>query len=143
MKILRVLPSPDSLKVSSFPLVQLNNLSKKDAKIFALISTNNKITKINLEKMINFEQIHFLFALYPCLQHLQVGCEYDNTLLKVVRFILTKKTTQNPYFCSLCFYIPDIHKSIVHPIQSMIDYENLLTNYVIKHIPNNIILKWK
>ena len=143
MKILRVLPHLDSLKVSFFLPTQLNNLSNEDAKLLSLISTNNKITKINLEQMIKFEQVDFLLILCPCIQHLQVGCEYDNKLMNVVRFILSKNTMQTPHFCSLCLYIPGINKKMIHPIQSLIDYDNLLTDYVIKHLPNNIILQWK
>ena len=131
MNIVRVLPHLDSLKVSSFPLLQVSNLSNRDATVFHLISVKNKITKVNIEQtisskqMISSEQKTFLFSFCPQMQYLQVGCDYDNNLMKVIQIILENNTTQNPYFDSICFYIPEINKKMIHPIQSMIDHKKL------------------
>jgi hypothetical protein len=79
------------------------------------------ITKIIIEQTISFEQLQFLFDLCLCMQYLQVSCDYDNNLLQVIRFILTKSKMQDPQFCSLYLHIPGISEKMIHPRQSTID----------------------
>ena len=66
----------------------------------------------------------------------------DMDLEMLVRFILIKSTTYIPHLCSLCLTIPNADEEIVHQLQKLIDSEKLLTNYMIKRICNNILLKW-
>ncbi len=42
MKILRVLPNLDALKISSFLLIELNNFSHENVDICSFLSNNNK-----------------------------------------------------------------------------------------------------
>lgn len=46
LKILRLLPNLDSLKISFLPVLQLDNLSDEDAENLRLVSKTNKITKV-------------------------------------------------------------------------------------------------
>ncbi len=68
VNIIHLLPNLDSLKISSLPSIQSGWLFDGGLKNLYLTSINNKITKVNLEKMIHIEQIHFLLYLCICIR---------------------------------------------------------------------------
>jgi hypothetical protein len=76
------------------------------------------------------------------LQYFQIDIPEDMDIEMLIRFILIKSSTYIPQLCSLCVSIPNANDEIVHQLQKMIESEKLLTNYMIKRICNNILLKW-
>jgi hypothetical protein len=142
VRIIGLLPNLDALKVSSLPLIPSGWLFDNDGEICFLTSINNKITKVNLEKMIDIEHVHFLLYMCLCIQYFQLDVPKEMDVEMLVRFILIKSSTYIPHLCSLCLSIPNANEEIVHQIQKLIESEKLLTKYMIKRICNNILLKW-
>ncbi len=142
VRIIQLLPNLDSLKVSSLPRIESDWLFDNDVEIRFLTSINNKITKVNLEKTIDIEQVHFLLYLCLCIQYFQVNVPENMDLEMLVRFILIKADTYIPQIRTLCFCISNANEEIVHQLRKLIDTENLLSTYMIKRIGDNILLKW-
>jgi len=103
---------------------------------------NRKIKNVNLEKMINIEEVHFLLHLCPCIQYFQVNIPKHMDFKIVGRFNLIQAKTYNIYlrFLSLC--IKNANEDMIHNLQKLIDSEKLLSNYMIKRFGNYICLKW-
>jgi hypothetical protein len=150
IEIIRLLPNLDSLKVSSLPLVQLNDLSSENTEILLLVSITNKITKVKLDKMNGMEQIHFLINLCPRMQYLEVECTKDNDLANIIGCISVNNIIRVPYLCCLCLCVPNTNEKMIASLDKIIDYERLFDNdnkifrdYVIRRIQNRIFLNWK
>jgi hypothetical protein len=142
VRIIHLLPNLDALKVSSLPLIQSDWLFDNDGQIRFLISIKNKITKVNLEKMIDIEHVHFLLYLCSYVQYFQVDVPNDMDLKILIRFILIKSSTYIPHFNCLCLSTSNADKDMIDQLQKLIKSEKLLSNYNIKCIYNNIVLKW-
>jgi hypothetical protein len=142
VKIIQLLPNLDSLKLSSLPHIEPGWLFDNDADVRFLTSINNKITKVNLEKVINIEQVHFLLYLCLCIQYFQMDVSENMDLEMLGRFILRNTSTYVPQLRSLCLCVPNASEEIVHKLHKLIDTEKLLSNYTIKRICNKIFLKW-
>jgi hypothetical protein len=97
VNIIYLLPSLISLKVSSLPLIQPGCLFDDNGKICFLTSINNKITKVNLEKIMNIEQVLFILHLCLHIQYFQVDIPKDMDLSMFLRFILIKASTYIPH----------------------------------------------
>lgn len=130
--VLNHLPNLNALKISSLPSI---NSSDKQ-----IVLNNNKITKVNLSEMIEFEQLEFLINLCPQMEHLEVSYTNNIDPESLVRFI----TKHIPNLCSLCLYILIAdHDVIVQKLRKMISTERLLHHYTIKRGLNRIYLLWK
>ncbi|CAF1397129.1 unnamed protein product [Rotaria sordida] len=77
VEIIHLLPNLDSLKVSYLPTIQLDWLFDNDGETCFTTSIKNKITKVNLVKMIDIEQIHLLLYLYRRIQYFQIDLPVD------------------------------------------------------------------
>jgi len=80
----------NSLSVSCLPLLELN-ISTNETSKFYLLLNNNNIKKVNLEKMVAFEQIQFFIDLCPHIEYLQVGCTSNFNCEMFKRFVLMKE----------------------------------------------------
>jgi hypothetical protein len=142
IKILHLLPNLDSLKVLSLPEIESDQMFDNHGQIRFLPSSNNKITKVNFEKMIYIEQVHFLLSVCRCIEYFQMGVPNNMCLAMLTRFILHISNTYYPHFDSLCFSVSIANEDMVDQLRKMIESEKLLSNYNIKCIDNNILLKW-
>jgi hypothetical protein len=142
VRIIHWLPNLDLLKVLYLPVIKSDPLIDQDVQLYSLSSNKNKITKVYLEKMIDIEQVHFLFELCVNMKYFQVNVPEYMNLETLVQFILSKISTHVRNLNSLCLYIPNANENLVLKLYKLIDSEKLLTNYMIKRICNNILLKW-
>jgi len=137
------LPYLNSLSVSCLPLLELNNSTNKSSK-FNSVSNNNNIKKINLEKMIAFEQIQFLIDLCPHIEYLQVGCTSNFNSEMFKRFVLIKNNMKKIVkLYLLCLDISTADEKMIEKFQTMIDLERLISDYSIKRVLNKIYFQWK
>jgi hypothetical protein len=140
--LIKYLPNLHSLVVSSLAMIHPRCLSVEEARTLRLVSNNNKITKVNLQRMNDLAQVQFLFDLCPRIEYLEVNCINDVFPEKFVRFILMKNTKYIPNLSSLCLEISLTNEDIVEKLKKMIDLEQLRQNYTIKQIDNRIYLRW-
>ena len=143
IKLVQLLPNLDSLKLSSFPFLQLSCLSAENTQKLLLVSTANKITKMSFEGMHDFEQVYFVLFLCLRIQYLEVRCTKYTNLDILLRFILMKNCNFIPYLSSLCLYVPNADDKLVYKLQKFTDFEKLLNEYTIKRFGDNIQLHWK
>jgi hypothetical protein len=142
VKIIHLLPSLISLKVSYLPFIQSNDLIDDDAEMRFLTSINNKITNVNLEKIIDIKQVQLILYLCLRIQYFQVDIPKDMDLSMFLRFILLKASTHIPYLNTLCLRFSSACEKTVYQLQMIIESDQLLSNYMIKRIGNHILLKW-
>ncbi|CAF1566331.1 unnamed protein product, partial [Rotaria sordida] len=91
MRIIRILPNLDSLKIWSILLLQSTCLPIIEQKFLRHIKNTNKITKVYLEKSLtNFEEVLFLIDLFPRMKYLQVNCASFINIELFIRVILIK-----------------------------------------------------
>jgi len=137
------LPYLNSLSVSCLPLLELN-ISTDESSKFYFVSNNNNIKKVNLEKMVAFEQIQFFIDLCPHIEYLQVGCTSNFNCEMFKRFVLMKNNTKKIFkLYLLCLYISTADEKMIEKFQTMIDMERLISNYSIKRVLDKIYFQWK
>jgi hypothetical protein len=141
--IMHLLPSLDSLQVSSLPHIQSNWLSDNYVDMHQFSTPiDNKITNVNIKKITNIEQVHFFLHLCPSIQYFQVNISKCMDFKMLVRFILIQANTYNLYLRYLSLCIRNANEDMLQELQKLIDSEKLLSNYMIKRISNYILLKW-
>jgi len=143
IRMIHLLPNLDSLEVLSLPNIQSNWLSNNYGSMHQFSTPiDNKITNVNLKKIINIEQVHFFLYLCPRVQYFQVNIPKHMDYKMLGRFNLIQAKTYNIYlrFLSLC--IKNANEDMIHNLQKLIDSEKLLSNYMIKRFGNYICLKW-
>jgi len=140
IEILFSLLELDSLYVTSLSLSKSRCLSNQYAETLSFISSKNQITKVNLEKMIDIEEVYFLIKLCPRMIYLQVNHINNMDMELFVRLILIKS---NDNLRLLSFRVPAADDEMIKTLEQMINSEKLLFEYTIKRILGNIYLQWK
>ncbi|CAF1433326.1 unnamed protein product [Rotaria sp. Silwood1] len=145
MRIIRMLPNLDSLKIWSVLLPQSTCLSIKDRKFLRHIKYTNKITKVYLEKnLTKFEEVLFIIDLFPRMKYLQVSCtSFINIQLFIQAILIKIRNKSKRYHRLLAFCISTASDEMVKTLQKMIDCQKLLFNYTIKRVYDTIYLQWK
>ncbi|CAF3520128.1 unnamed protein product [Rotaria sp. Silwood1] len=137
------LPNLDSLSMSCLPLLELNISSETQSKL-QLISNQNKITKVNLEKLVDIKEVQFIIKLCPRLEFLQVGYTNNMNFELFIHFILINyKVKSLLNFRLLCLHSPVADQKTIKKIHNMIDSAKLLKHYSINRILDKIYLQWK
>jgi hypothetical protein len=141
-RILIRLTTLDSLELTCLSISQPTVLSNEERSILHTISSTIRITKVNLQKMNNIEEIYFLLELFPYLVFLKIDIiPMDMKLF--VRLVLSKlKTKYLHQLRLLCFPVRAADDQTVKQLTKMIDGEELLFDYTIKRVLNNIYLQW-
>jgi hypothetical protein len=143
IQFLHRLPNLDSLTITSEFPEETKILSEEQNNMFRFISTHNKITKLNLEKMTELDQVHILMDLCPHMHDLQVKCRNHMDAEWLIRYILTKRNTNFiPHLCLLCIWFSKADDKMTNNLQKIIDSEKLIANYTIKRICDRIYFRW-
>ena len=144
IQILNLLFKLDSIKVSTLPIIQSRSFSTNEKEMINLISQKNQIKKVNLKMINTINEVSLILELCPRITYLKIDSINNIDIESFVRFILIKiKTICNHQLRLLCFCISAADDKMVKNLQTMIDSRNLLLNYTIKRILNNIYLEWK
>jgi hypothetical protein len=142
VKMIQLLPNLDSLKLSSLQLNQPDCSSDNLVEMCFRTPINNKITKVCHENTTHLSQVDFLLSLCLCMQHFQIHVSETMDLDSLLQLIIIKAGTSVPQLRSLCLCIPNASDGITHQLESLIESERLLSQYLIKRSGNNILLKW-
>ncbi|CAF4225695.1 unnamed protein product, partial [Adineta steineri] len=141
-KIFDILPYLDSLKISSIILPTVTLLDDDELDQFENIAIYNSITKVYLEKMNTFDDVHFLLDLFPRLNYLQIGFQSDIDIQLFFQVIFMKIINKDDYnIRSLAITIPTADDQMVNKIQDLIQIKNLLFNYKITRTNDTIFLQ--
>jgi hypothetical protein len=141
LKIIRLLPYLNSLKVSCLPIIQSDWLFINHGKILSSTLIDNKITEVSLENINDIEQVYFILYLCHRMQYLQLNVPKDMDLNVLVRFVLKKSAIHTRFLNCLSLYTPNVNEYTIDQLQKMIKSEKLRFNFNIKRICNNILLQ--
>ncbi|CAF2851047.1 unnamed protein product, partial [Rotaria sp. Silwood2] len=143
-EILDLLSELDSLQIYSLSFSQSTCLSREEIENLLFLSTKNQITKLCLEIIILIEEVYFLIEIFPRINHLQVNFIHSMDVELFVRLILIQiKIKSNHPLRLLCFCVAAADDEMVHKLEKMINIENLLVDFTVKHVMNEIYLQWK
>ena len=142
IEILHVLPEVSSLKISTLCVSRIGYLLKEDRDFPSFLSTKTQIRKIYLEKIATMEEIFMLNLICSHINHLQINCnDYMHAEL-LVRIILSEIRMKPDHSLRLlCFSVPSANDHMVKKLEKMIVVLDLLVDFMIKRIMNNIYLK--
>ncbi len=118
---------------------ETNSMSIQQSEMFQLVSNTNSIRNLTIKERYSSENIKLLVALCPRMQHLTIDISSLH-LESMVQFILSKSKTDIPQLCSLC--TKNTRKSMVGVLKNLIESEELLDNYLIKHIDSGAYFWW-
>ncbi|CAF1491711.1 unnamed protein product [Rotaria sordida] len=139
--LMKCLSNLDSLFISTLSMIQPRCLSIEEIKIFRLLSNTNKITKVNLEKMNDLEEVQFLVDLCPRMKYFEIDCTNGICPEKVLRFILMKNSKYIRNLCVLCLKISPMNMNIIDKLKNIIDIEQLCQTYTIEQIDSRIYFR--
>ncbi len=117
---------------------------KEEIKRLCILSTKNQITKIYLENLTHIQEIYILILICPRTFYLKIICAYNVDIELFVRCALSEIKTELNYFPRLlCFCVLQADDLMLENLEKMINAENLLVDFKIKRMMDNIYLQWK
>jgi hypothetical protein len=144
VKLLYDLPNIISLRISSFPTDIYKTVCSKGTKDFDFVSNNNNITKVCLEQMDELKVMQFVFLnLWRRVICLEMTCTKDVSIEMVIRIIFKNYTKCIPHLRFLCLGVTNVNDKMVEQLQTVIDLQQSLINYIIKHRNNKLYFQWK
>ncbi|CAF1365880.1 unnamed protein product [Rotaria sordida] len=139
INLLYFTPNVHTLSLSLLLLDNVNKNSKKENEIFQNVSKKNKIQKLILNWKRSLSDIQFVVNVFPRLKYLKVDMNRKE-IGQTIRFLLSKTHNKTRNLCYLC--IMKVPKVCLKQTQILIKSENLLNNYSIKYINNDLHLWW-
>ncbi|CAF3374801.1 unnamed protein product [Rotaria socialis] len=141
--VLQMLPKLDSLEIYRFLYAGSDDPLLEDIQsLFDLVAIN-RITKLYLSTVFLVEEIYFFMEIFQCINQLKVKLMKSVDMESFVRDILLHlmmKPKSSLQF--LCFCLAMADDLMVQKIKNMIDNENLLFDFNIKRVMNEIHLQW-
>jgi hypothetical protein len=147
IKILNFLPNIDSMRISDLPLPEeiFGSDDNTDINMLNLFLKNNKITKITLRNILQFEQIDLIIDLFPRMRHLALQKISNVDLKMVLQSTLLKIKEKDMYHRSMtiCIVAVEATNDKLQQLRKMIDSKNLLKNYTLNRQYDRIYLQWE
>jgi len=99
-----------------------------------------KLPKVYVEQMLIIDEVFFLMMLFPYVTHFKIDgiCNMD-----IEACLMNILPEINDCLRSLCFCAPTADDQMIKTLEKMIDDNELLIDYKIKHVFDNIFLEWK
>jgi hypothetical protein len=143
INLIHLLPHLDYLKITSITPPVIKQLSSEQAEIFRLVLDNNKITKVYVTQLKDVTEVDFLADLCPHIQYFEVECTKNVDLeLLIVSILINQNIKCTPHLRTICVRVQNENDVTLENLQQLIDVEELLDNYSIQRIDNDIILEW-
>jgi hypothetical protein len=144
IKILNSLPNLNMIQLSELPSYEDIYESDPDINAINQFLINNKITKLTLRKISNFEQINFIIDWFPRLQYfalqnlIRIDLELvvEQTLLKI-----NENKIFHPFILSI--FATEAECDELEKFKQMIDSKSLLMDYTINRRLNRFDIQWK
>lgn len=136
-------PLLNSLSISSQIPENFKNLSEVYLNEIDQFAKDNRITKLNLERMTEIDQIHLLLHLCPKITHLQVTCRTMTDMEWLIQYISSQqamKLIPELRCLSLCRLQAD--EQMVKTLHAIIQERQLFRNFNIHRICNRIVIHW-
>ncbi|CAF3341050.1 unnamed protein product [Rotaria sp. Silwood2] len=143
IEIMKYLPEHTTLKICSLSSDRSINLCFTDPLLMDPDEYRNRITKIYLETMHDIEEFHLLLELGPSMTYFKVDYTCHMTIEHVLRCIIMK--INHDHLRLLCFRIQttDNYDDMIEKLEKMINVENLLLDYKMTRVCDNVYVEWK
>ncbi|CAF1333514.1 unnamed protein product [Rotaria sordida] len=139
VKLIRFIPNIHTLKVNSLSLYETYLQSVEQSEDFLYVSNTNKIINLEISQWCTVEDIQIIVNLFPKLEYLKTGM-YSQRIVQIMRYLLSKSNQKTSHLCFLC--ITNIYKICLKELNLLIKSENLLENYLMKFINDDLYLWW-
>jgi hypothetical protein len=141
IKILCHSPSIHTMILKSMPCYQKVNdyTSIKESEDFQLVSNTNVIKTVTCEAECTLEQIKFLVALCPRIEHLIIDT-LSRDLEPITQFLLNKTNQNAHHLCSVCF--SRACNNWLEKVDTIIKSETTLDDYMLKQVGWKLYLWW-
>ena len=149
IELISLLPNLHSIELRgmSFPRDKLPSI--KTATMFSTVSMNNKIAKVKLHAIDDFQEIDFLMEMFPRMEYFEIDCMTENDVINVVAFITRNSVKHMRYLQCLCISVPNADESLIDNLKDIVDSERpfypeeISRDYKIHRIGNTICVGWK
>lgn len=141
LDLLRHLPNLNSLRVWSLSLIKPRCLHAAEEEIFRMISTYNKIRKVNIRRMTKITQVQFLIDLCPLMEYFEIGISSNFDFKSLVKIILIKNRKRISHLRVLCFCIQAANDNVIEELQDMLKLKKLKQKFTIERIDNRIYIQ--
>ena len=144
VRMMDILPALNSLKIHSIVPSESTQLSAEERDITQSVLSRNKVTSVYIEEIRFAEEIFVCATLCPFMMHLKVNYINIADIHSCLRTILTEINHEcHQHLRSLCFRVPGTDDQLIESLDKMINDEKLLINYTIKHVYDDLFLRWK
>ncbi|CAF1040273.1 unnamed protein product [Adineta steineri] len=143
-EILFSLPHLDSLKLNTISTSYPRSLTEEELiQSYCLIS-RNKITEVCLQKIDRIEEAYFILALCSHIEQLRINSLKNiNVELFLRSFFIEIQRREIPTLKLLCICVPTADDKMMKKLEIMIKNENLLWNFTMKRLMDQIYIQWK
>ena len=132
-----------SLRIISLFSNENEDLYPTRNEIFHYTQVLCRAKKVYLEKMKTIQDIEFLMNFCPYLKYFQIGYVSRTNAKSIFTTILRNaKYGSNQHLRSLCFRVPTVDDQMIEMLKEIIDFEQLLFDYQMEPIAEDIYLKW-
>lgn len=141
--VLQMLPKLDSLEIYRFLYTDSDDPRLEDIQSLFDLATTNRITKLYLNTVFLAEEINFFMKIFQYTNQLKVKLMQSVDMESFVRDILLHLMMKPiSRLRVLCFCLEMADDLMVQKIKNMIENENLLFDFNIKRVMNEIHLRW-
>ncbi len=145
-EILTLLPDVKSLKISSLPLTQVENITEEEIQFLSFLSSKSQFKKIYLESVTKMEELYMMLFICTSINYLQINCvDYMHVELLTELILTQTKDTTNHSLRLLCFCVRQGKDDgdMVEKLERFIIEKNLIFDFMIKYQQEKIYLQWK
>ncbi len=141
-QLINLLSSTSNVHTLTFNCQSIKETNSKllqQTETFRLLSETNKIRNVTIRERYSIENIKLLVTLCPRMQYLIIDVRLHDPE-SPVQYILSKSKTNVRDLCLLC--TKHTSKSTIATLKTLIESEELLDNYLMKLINNDLYLWW-
>ncbi|CAF2099879.1 unnamed protein product [Rotaria magnacalcarata] len=141
--VLQMLPKLDLLEIYRFLYTGSDDPLFEDIQSLSDLVAKNRITKLYLKTVFLAEEIYFYTEIFQCINQLKVklmqSVDMESFVRDILLYLIMKANSSLQF---LCFCLEMADDLMVQKIKIMIDNENLLFDFNIKRVMNEIHLQW-
>ena len=139
IKLLRFTPNLYTLQFNAYSLQEIDSNFTKYNILLQYILKKNKIENLVLTDTCSLNEIRFIVYVFSKLKYLKIGINRTE-ISSIIRYLLLKTHNQAQHLFYLC--ISNTSKVCLQEIKDLIKLENLLDNYSIECINQDLHLWW-
>ncbi|CAF4163292.1 unnamed protein product, partial [Rotaria sordida] len=139
IKLLCLTPNLHTLRFCAYSLQEIDSYFTNNNILLQDILKKNKIENLVLTGKCSLNQIRFIVCVFSKLKYLKIGID-STEISSIIQYLLSKTHDQAQHLFYLC--ISNIREVCLKETKDLIKLENLLDNYSIEFINEDLYLWW-